>query len=523
MLQMAQATNAGDDERLVVVRKDFSGGLNTRQHAVEIGDAQASLLYNVDVGIAGQTSKRLGSVLIGNDIGDDTPVRLHNYVIQGGTDQLLMYEDTHLWKWTGVGDWAYLKNNFTASTDCGMVSAKMSGVSPDDIVIVQNGVDNAFSLKSDGSMTDLGSTSGTGNDSPPKSTVMCWYGNRVWVLKNDLLYYSDAYSANYATAFDTASYVFRLPVGAEKILLATRDMGIVVMGFNAIWSLAPSVTPAATDITQPLLTDMGCVSKKGAVIVGDDIYFFSQDGLRALKRTVQDKLQLGASFPLSYRLKTEFEAINWAYISQLSMEYFDNKVFIAVPTGAATYDTWVYYPALDSFIVVTGWSPACWATYKVNGEERLYYGKQGDGTVYRAWYGYTDEGTTTTDGTAINYQEEGRKENVGQPLLNKIGGEVEIKVKSSGNYDIAVYASFDEADYTSLGTINMAAGTPTLDVALPFTLTEPTTISKKFHLDSYGHWKNIQLKLQHNATNASDEITVLERNITTFQEELENE
>lgn len=56
------------------------------------------------------------------------------------------------------------------------------------------------------------------------------------------------------------------------------------------------------------------------------------------------------------------------------MAVFDNKIFIAVPTSATTFDTWVYYPAIDAFMVIDGWSPTCWSTYKVDGEERLYYG-----------------------------------------------------------------------------------------------------------------------------------------------------
>jgi len=53
-----------------------------------------------------------------------------------------------------------------------------------------------------------------------------------------------------------------------------------------------------------LITNMGVVSKKGAVAYGDNIYFFAQDGFRELKRTIQDKLQIGITYPISYRLKT---------------------------------------------------------------------------------------------------------------------------------------------------------------------------------------------------------------------------
>ncbi len=514
-----------DDQRLVVTIQDLSGGTNSRQHASLIGKNQASVLYNADIGTPGRSAKRPGSVLIGNDVSNDSVIGLHNFEVTGGTDQLLVYEGTDLHKWEGSGNLTSLKSNFSAATEVGMISARESGLSPDDIVIIQNGVDNAFRLDSVGNFQDLGSTSGTGNDSPPKSTVMCWYGNRIWVLKNDLLYFSDAYSADYSTAFDTATNVFRIPVGTERGIIPTRDTGMVILGQNAIWGLAPSITPApTTDQPEPLVTNRGVVSKHGWVNAGDDIYYFAQDGFRALRRTVQDKLQAGVDYPLSYWLKEEFDRINWDYIDRLSMEYFDNKIFINVPTSSTAFDTWVYYPATQSFMVITGWACRCWSKYRVLGQEYLYYGKQGNGVVYRAWYGYTDEGTTITNGTAINYQEEGRKEDLGQPLLYKSGGEVEIRVLASGNYDVSVYASLDDATYNLLGIINLTGSNHiTFPTTFPLSFGDVNIVSEKFHLESYGRWRQLRIKIVHNATNSSNDIVILERSIITFADEYETE
>jgi hypothetical protein len=518
-VRLVSSIRTPDDAPLFVIRKDLSGGINTRQDANAIGENQAMVLYNVDLGVLGKSTKRPGSVLIGNDVGADSPLGLHNFEIQGADDQLLMYEDTTLWKWTGSGDWTSLKADFTTSTEVGMVSGKESGLSPDDVVIIQNGVNNAFRVDSAGNFQDLGNT----NTSPPITTVGAWYGNRFWFLKNDILNYSDAYDSDYSGAFDRTTNAFRVPVGEERAIIATRDTGLVIFGREQIWGFAPSTTPAATDQPQPLVTNFGAVSKNGVVAYGDNIYFFAPDGLRELKRTIQDKLQTGANYPLSYRLKDEFDRISWAYISRLAIEVFDNKVFISVPTSSTAFDTWIYYPAQDSFMVITGWSPRCWSRFKINGEEFVYYGKQGDGKAYQAWTGYTDEGTTTTNGTAITYQEEGRKEDLGQPLIEKVGGEVEIKALATGDYDISVYASFDESDYQLLGTINLSADEQTLPLALPFTLNDLDTVKTKFHLDSYGSWRTIQLKLLHSATNGTDEISVYERNIVTFQEPYLNE
>ena len=531
-LRYLSGLSSKDDKPLFIVRRDLSGGQNTRQHASHIGENQAVVLQNVDISIPGERSKRLGSVLIANDKGSDTVVALYTYERQGYTDNLMMVEDTHLWaNETEASTWTAVKANFTANEDVGIISVKESGLVPDDVIMVSISGNNWFRFQKDSASAwqtqDLGSTAGTGSDSPPASTVGNWYGNRFWVLKDDLLYFSDAYSVDYSSAFDTVSNVFRVPVGTERALVSTRDLGIVIFGEKEVWALAPSATPVVTDKPQPIITSLGCVSKKGVVAAGDDIYFFAQDGLRALIRTVQDKLQLGADYPISYALKDEYDEIDWSRIDELSMQYFDNKIFIAVPIkeGATeTFKTWIYNPATKSFTFIDGWEPRCWAKYKVSGEERLYYGHDDDGTVYRAWYGYTDEGTSTTNGTAVTYQEEGREEDFGQPLILKYGGELELEVAAVGsNCSITVYAKIDNENYVELGTMSLQSDTaPTLPVDLPFTLTDEYILRKKFHLDSLGSFRTIQIKLVNDDKN-TEVVKIYGYSITTFPEEYENE
>lgn len=529
LIRQLSSVRTPDDKQIYVIRRDLSGGINSRQHGSLIGENQVTVLYNVDIGTAGKASKRLGSVLLCQDLGSTTFADLHNYDRQGYDDALMVYDDINLWEMAGSAS-AFTSVSASAfttgQTDVSILQAKESGLVPDDIIIVQNGTDNPKRFHKDSTETwgvqDLGSATGA-SGSIVKSTVMAWYGNRIWTLKNDQLYFTDAYDSDYSTAQDTVTNWFRVPVGQERGIVATRDTGMIIMGADQIWGLAPSATPVVTDKPEPLITNRGVVSKKGWVNAGDDIYYFAQDGFRALRRTVQDKLQAGVDYPLSYFLKDEYDRINWAYISRLTMEYFDNKIFISVPTGAATFDVWVYYPQSQSFMVISGWEPREWVKYKVGGEERLYYAQHGDGKVYRAWNGYVDEGTTTTSGTTINYQEEGRKEDGGQPLVYKTGGEIEIKALAAGNYDISVYASFDDGVYNLLGTINLTGNFITFPTTFPLNFLPANIISQKFHLDAYGRWRTCRIKLVHNATNDDDTISILERSIITYPEVYETE
>lgn len=506
-----------DDQQIFVIRRDFSGGVNTRQHASRIGENQAESLDNFDLGTPFSTSKRPGSVLIGNDVGSNTPAILHNYIIQGADDQLIMLEGTNLWKWSGSGNWSCLMSNMSVSSSIGMVNCKQSGLSPDDVVLIQTGYWQRV-LRSNGSIVNIANGS-----YPPQTTdVMCWYGNRVWTLKNDNLEYSDAYPSNYGNYFNNAD--FRVPVGEERGLAATRDTGIIVMGNEAIWGIAPSATPAVTDRPEPLVVEHGVVSKRGWVVAGDDLYYFAKDGFRALKRTVQDKLQAGISYPISYSLRTEFEDINWSYIDRLCMEYFDNKIFIAIPTGASSFSTWIYWPATQSFSLISGWSPRCWTKYRVDGKVQLYYGKHGDGTVYQAWEGFTDEGTTTTDGTTITSTLIGREEDFGHPLVYKCGGEIEIESEAAGSDDsLTVYVSIDGGSFSELGTVDLSnSSAPTLPIDLPFFLADSYVVRKKLHLDSLGRFRTLQVKIVNDDAN-TDPIIVYGYHVITFKDEYESE
>ena len=502
-----------DDQVVTVSRNDFSGGNNTRQQAQVITEKQVEQVENWDMSIPGQLTKLPGSSLIADDVGSASPAALYNFEVQGYTAQLVMAETTNLWKWTGTGNWASLKTGLTTSTDYGMVMVKESGESPDDVLIVQNGLDSPRRYLNAGTEEDLL----TGATSPPKSTVMGWYGNRLWILKDDLLYYSDAYPATYSTAF-AANHVFRIPVGEERKLLCTRDSGMVVMGKKEIWSLAPSAVPDPTTDYPQFMVPYGVVSKNAALIAGDDIYFFSFDGFRSLKRTINDKLQVTASFPISYKLKDQHDRISWGNISKLSMIYWDNKILIAVPTGASTFDTWVYYPALDSFMVISGLAPTCWATYKVSGSEQLFYGTYGNTTVNRLWTGYVfAEGTITS--TLI-----GRQENMGYPLQFKNGGELIVEAACAGADDIlTVYVSIDGRDFNTLGTVDLRSTTsPALPVELPFTLADTYNVRKTFHLDSIGRWRALQVKVTTTGT-ATDDIIFYNYSIVTYVEEYQNE
>jgi hypothetical protein len=502
-------TAAGDDSLLFVVTRDLSGGQNNRMHPSVLPENQADLLQNEDLSVPGQRSRRKGLTLV-EDLGALAITGLFGYDPQGYTANLLATHGTKLERWTGSGSFAELTITMTTSLPTKMIKAYKTPTG--DVVLLSNGTDNVQEIAPDYTVTDLGDT----NTSPPKTKALVTFRNRVWGLKNDLLYFSDAAPSDWSAAFDRTSNAYRVPVGEERAILATRDAGLIILGKEQVWGLNPSMTPVATDKPEKLL-DYGCAAGDTACQVGDDYLYLAFDGVRAIKRTIQDKLQVGDSKPLSYLLKDEFEDINWSVITKACAIYWDNKYLISLPTLGSTVNdmVWVYYPASQSWSVIKGWNVACWATFKVGGEERLYAGEStANGLVYRAWFGASD------NGSAIELQEESRSFDMGQPIKKKVGGELKVVAKPSGSYTISVYGKFDEGGWNLLGTMSVASNLVTFPTTFPVTFYPDSKVYKKFHLDPYGAWYTFAHKIYHNAvtTNSAD-ITIYETSLTSNLEE----
>lgn len=513
---------AQNQKPLYIVRKLLPGGQNTRVNPSSIGEDEGTVVYNADIAVPGQADKRPGINLIANDVGTRT-MALQAYYPTGGTPALYRVEGVNVRKWTGSGSWSSSLGTVTTGLDTCLLRGGESG--ENEVLFLQNGTDNAQRINSADAFQDLGS----GATSPPKTVNNIFVNNRWWVLKNGFLYYSDAFSADYSGAFSSSNGFRFSGYGDDKGLFAIRDNAsglaatIIVFMQNGIFGLTPSATPAATDRPYVVTTNHGVVDRKCIAQMGDDIAYLAPDGVRTIKRTMQDQLQFGVSYPLSYRLKDEFDDINWNYASKFHMTFWQDKLFFfyVASSGTDINRCWVYWPALDNgsgkgWAVMTGWTITSTAKFYVSGEENLYGGST-DGKVYQIWTGQGD------NGSAVNLQIETRDEDLGQPALHKSGGELEVVAEATGNYDITVSASIDGGSYTTLGTMNLSSGAPTLPISLPFNLSSAVRISEKFHLDSLGRWKVIRFKFQHNATNSTDNIRLYEYRVLSYPDSYEEE
>jgi hypothetical protein len=583
-----------DDQPLVYIRRDISGGVNTRQAGTHIEQNQVTNLINGDIGTAGEVTKRPGNDSIATL--SSSAVSLTPFQPIGGTNQLVAMYSTKLATSTGgaftdrktdftatslpttvqggkaanttlgtftvtiaspgvftktthgltAGTAIYftttgaLPTGLTANTAYYVISAgltadnfqvsttaggsavntsgsqsgthsvyKHSGYSSGDVLFVGNGTDNWFQMAQDYVFSDLGNV----NTSPPRSNVGSYYRSRFWVLSNNKLFWSDAFDDDYGGAFNRTTNYYNMPVGQEKALIGLRQEGLLCFGSDRVYGINPSGVPDATD--QPeLLYERGCVAGRTVVQAGDDVYFMSQDGIRALFRSQQDKLQIGSTNPISWNIKDQWNSLSWAYVEKACAVYFDNKIFFSVPVDASTTNNqvWVYYPATKGWMIIDGWNISSFAKVTLSGQEKLFGTDAATGKVYQLWTANDD------DGTAIAYTEEGRKDDMGNPLITKTGGYLRVRVYSAGSYTIPVYASIDDQGYIKLGDIVTPGSGTGLPLTLPFTMTNPGVTEATFPLDDLGSWKYIQTKIEHDAIN-TDEIKILERNLLTYGDE----
>ena len=512
-LKFLISNTAPDDQRLTVMRRDFSGGINTRQHASKIGDTQVEDITNWETMVAGETSKQKGTTLI-EDLGDDNAgTGAFGFQPMGGANELLVTHGQKLEGWVGSSTFTEHSTSLTDSLPVTMIKVTCSGANGDVVILYDGGV--AYQMLQNHNVTALADD----NTGCPLTNALTFYRNRVWALKDNLLYWSAALPSTYAAQFDRATHVYSMTVGAERGIVGVRDMGLLCFGADAVYGINPSVVPAATDLPEKIL-DIGCIASNTICQVADDVFFLASDGVRGVFRSQQDKLQMGESFPLSFNLKTQYDSISWNYISKACATYYDNKYLLALPVNSSTHNNqvWVYYPATKSWTVIDDWCVGAWAKVQFSGEERLFYIDSSDDMVYRAFYG------NNNNSEAITSIFIGREEDFGQPLVTKVGGEIEIEAEAAGSGNtLVVSVAVDGGNFQLLGTLDLISSTaPILPIDLPFDLGDSYVVRQKLHLDSLGRWRTLQVKIV-NSDDNTDPIVFYGYCLVSFAEEFEDE
>lgn len=93
--------------------------------------------------------------------------------------------------------------------------------------------------------------------------------------------------------------------------------------------------PGANSATTVVTTEIGCLARRSIVAAGQFVFFLSANGVHMLTPQLDLKL-LGNTLPLSEPIADFFESVNYDTVQNSVAAYYNNRFYIAMPTGAAT-------------------------------------------------------------------------------------------------------------------------------------------------------------------------------------------
>jgi hypothetical protein len=339
-------------------------GLNSRDNPAALPERYLSSAKNIrlDRGVASMRKgvKRLttGS-LVGQDIRASTV-----FTDTSGVDWVLLACNSALFKYntaTGIltGPINYPSGQTISATDaCDMVQALgkvyiLRGFAKRPLVW-----DGTTGV---GSVTVLPSVGGSGHEFPNGSSVI-YVGNRFVVNQsanwdvnsgtatgdvNDEISVSHYLDANNFSLLDT----FKINDGSNDFLVGTAPWVLnefVAFMRNSIYycSVGPGAkaTGDAVDIDEAyvkvLAKDVGCIARKSIVQAAGGIIFLSDNGVYIMnptQATTPEGMRVGVlGDPLSSAIDDVIQTINTNHVSKAVAAYFDNRYYLAVPTGNST-------------------------------------------------------------------------------------------------------------------------------------------------------------------------------------------
>lgn len=250
------------------------------------------------------------------------------------------------------------------------------------------------------------STLGVGFMDIPMSNSALYYQNRLWVVDG-----KDVYAASQALDFQNfndLTDVFNLNVGTSDFIVTSYPFGnnSIVVFKNHSSYLLQNVSGDLTDVTSTEITrQLGIVGINAVTAVGPDIVYISSDrNITSVRLNIQNATQ-AVTVPLSRNINPLMQRVNWAYASKISVGYWNNLLFVAMPFDNATvcntvlvynfitnqwYGEWNFDSSIN--IAIQGW-----VVNNYLGQMRLHCITE-DGRIFVVNEGHQDvSGTTLSD------------------------------------------------------------------------------------------------------------------------------
>lgn len=501
---------------------DFSGGQASNRPANLLGPLESLTLTNVDIKTRLAVTRR-GTQTLGSPTASmiqgmfyfSTPSFGYIFAIAGGTPW--KYDETG---WTAIS--GYTSSDSTSYVGIAQVINKL---------YIADAGTNLFSY--DGSsFVDLG----TGSTNPPTGSIVLAHTNRLFCAGNTTVPDQLNASTPIAIAWDTTNLSIRVGAGEGDPIMALAPWDgfqIVVFKRNSTYIVTadPSLTGSngstnnLTNATITKITDIGCVGPRAWALVGSDIYFLTDTGIRSLRRVITantDAREVGPA--MSEPVNDVIDRINWLQSKYCAGFFWQNKFFISLPIdNAALPNTVLVY---DTFVGAwagtwTGWQPVQFLLSKASGLERMNFG-QPDGTVWR-WLDYipvNDELDSTFQdaGAFIATTIESRGFTFGDGAVNVGAGGPTFVDSQSYKSPFNVSAEFYQSSATASLSVEFDQGTGftvndsfitsggmplLLDFLLPAIISSSASKIRTFPTRQFNRFREIQVVVQSSAQKLS--------------------
>jgi hypothetical protein len=437
-------------------------GTTWEAEGVEATGAAQELENGISITFGADTGHTLGESWSFTTSMTDNPILgLATLITDAGVSKELRIQTTKL-EYNNSGTWTEIgSDEFTTGLDAFFTQAGNK-------IYISNGTDNNMSY--DGTtLTDLGNTTypkGKYSDFWKNYLFVCGdgvlngttYKNRVW--------FSDLGDPD---TFTTGTNYFDVGKSDGQAITGIASLGefLVIFKRKSIYILSGSspdawiLSDGVNNISQ-IANGIGCVSAKSIVRVGNDLWFMSDDGIRSVRRNEQGSIPLMGL--VSGNMNGTISEINWSYAHRIAGTYFDNKVYMAIPTGTSTTNDTVMVAntaiQLDKqtnphpWFVYTGWEPYCFSIHLGGTTPELHYGDSTTTNVIQAETGNIDY----TSSTGIDFDIKGMMIDLKVPEMKKTARFMKYGVSGSGNYNLAFYSSTEGNTWKFRENINLQQG-----------------------------------------------------------------
>jgi len=182
--------------------------------------------------------------------------------------------------------------------------------------------------------------------------------------------------------YDPVNNLFRINRGAADQLisfLVFQEDNLVALYQRSIHIISGLNTAELNDSqVRQVTSEVGCIARKTATIVGNKMIFLSEHGVYMLEITPELNLR-GVDVPLSFDIQDEFRGLNYDFIDKSVGIYFNNRYYIAVPSSGSERNDVVYiynflnkkWESKDTFVGSSNYIDN-WVICQKDGQDRLF-------------------------------------------------------------------------------------------------------------------------------------------------------